>query len=401
MAHKLPSFNMVSNSNEIFFTPDYITNFKCIGKECIDSCCTGWNIEIDKDTYKNYINSTEKKINVISKQYIVKNNTETNISFAKIKNKNHSCPFLDVNKLCDAYNILGKESLSIGCSTYPRVIKKLGNMNFIAGETSCPEISKLCLSNPNINIKKFKKNELKNIFNSNKIHTFDIPQELPDKINDFFEKVFIILSNKDTFFENLEEIILYFYNIYNKVDYFSKSKAFLLEKEKLKESNLLIQSNFLPKMFFKKNLTNHSRFLKICTESAEKSKYFELTENDFKIKYINNYKKKFNTFIKNNNFVYKNFFLNEFIRNIECFQHSVDIFDNFVREVLFKINISNFLTTCQTFEENRKITLNDYIQVISAISKTTQNSKEKNVLIINFFKKLDKNNLFLRLFDIY
>ena len=61
MAHKLPSFNMVSNSNEIFFTPDYITNFKCIGKECIDSCCTGWNIEIDKDTYKNYINTTEKK----------------------------------------------------------------------------------------------------------------------------------------------------------------------------------------------------------------------------------------------------------------------------------------------------------------------------------------------------
>ena len=392
---------MVMNNNEIFLTPDYMINFKCIGKDCMDSCCTGWNIEIDKETYKNYINSSEKKINSISKKYIVKNSSEANLSYAKVKNKNQSCPFLADNKSCEAYNILGKENLSIGCSTYPRVVKKLGNFRFIAGELSCPEISKLCLSKPDIKLNKLKKNELKNIFNSNKIHTYDIPQDLPDKIRDFFEMVFIKLSNKETFFKNLEEIILYFYNINNKFNFFYKSNSFLLEKEKLKESNLLMQSNFLPKMFFKKNLANHSRFLRICIEAAEKSKYFELTENDFKIIYINNYKNKFNEFIKNYSYVYKNFFLNEFIKNIECFQLSTDIFDNFIREVLFKINISNFLITCLTFKENKRITLNNYIEVISAISKSTQNSKEKSMLIINFFKKLDTNNLFLRLFDIY
>ena len=392
---------MVMQNNETFITPNYMTSFKCVGKDCIDSCCTGWNIDIDKETYKNYINSSENKINLISKKYLVKNNTETNISFAKMKNKNLSCPFLTDNKLCDAYNILGKESLSIGCSTYPRVIKKIGITNFIAGETSCPEIAKLCLSDPNIKINKLKKNELKNIFNSNKIHSFDIPEDFLPKIKDFFEKVITILSNKDTLFQNLEEIILYFYKINNKVDYFTESNTFRLEKEKLKESNLLIQSSFLPKMFFKENLANHSRFLRICIKAAEKSKYFELTENDFKIIYINNYKNKFNKFIRNYNFVYKKFFLNEFIKNIECFQLSTDFFDNFVREVLFKINISNFLTTCLTFEENKRITLSNHIEVISAISKSTQNSKEKSMLIINFFKKLDKNNLFLRLFDIY
>ena len=240
-----------------------------------------------------------------------------------------------------------------------------------------------------------------NIFNSNKRHSFHVPGGFPEKINDFFEKVITILSNKETLFQNLEEIILYFYKINNKVDYFSNSKAFRLEKEKLKESNLLIQSNFLPKMFFKENLANHSRFLRICIKAAEKSEYFKLTENDFKIIYINNYKNKFNEFIKNYSYVYKNFFLNEFIKNIECFQLSTDIFDNFIREVLFKINISNFLITCLTFKENKRITLNNYIEVISAISKSTQNSKEKSMLIINFFKKLDTNNLFLRLFDIY
>ena len=370
--------------NETYLAPNYITSFKCIGKDCIDSCCIGWNIEIDKETYKNYLTSSQKEINTITKQYIEKYDTESDLSFAKVKNKNESCPFLAKNKLCKAYGLLGKENLSIGCSTYPRVIKKLGNQSFIAGELSCPEISKLCLSNPNIKINKFKKNELKNIFNSNKIHSFNIPAELPDKIKDFFETVFIKLSNNESFFKNLEEIIMYYSNINKKFHFFPKSNISLFEKEKIKEGNLLLQSDFLPKMFFQKNLANHSRFLRICIEAAEKSKYFELTENDFKIKYINNYKDKFNTFIRNYNFVYKKFFLNEFIKNIECFQLSTDIFDNFIREVLFKIYISNFLTTCLTFEENKKITLNDYTEVISAISKSTQNSKEKSILIINF-----------------
>ena len=93
--------------------------------------------------------------------------------------------------------------------------------------------------------------------------------------------------------------------------------------------------------------------------------------------------------------------INEFIRNIECFQLSEDIFDNFTKECLFKINISNFLIICLAFEKIKKINLSNYIKVISAISKTFQNSIEKNMVIINFFKKLDKNNLFLRIVDIY
>ena len=123
--------------------------------------------------------------------------------------------------------------------------------------------------------------------------------------------------------------------------------------------------------------------------------------SDFKIEYINNYNNKLNKFIRDNNFIYKNFFLNEFIRNIDCLVHSEDIFDNFIRICLFKISVSNFLITCLTFEEKKEISLNDYINIISAISKAFQNSSEINSQMINFFKKLDKNNLFLRLFDIY
>ena len=65
---------MALNNNETFLTPNYMTSFKCIGKDCIDTCCNGLHIEIDKETYENYINSSDKKINSISKKYISKNN---------------------------------------------------------------------------------------------------------------------------------------------------------------------------------------------------------------------------------------------------------------------------------------------------------------------------------------
>ena len=152
-----------NNNNQVFLTPDYMTKFKCIGKNCIDSCCTGFNIEIDEETFNQYKNSSENKINLISEQYIVKKKNRSKISFAKIEKKENSCAFLSDQKLCNAYSILGKEHLSIGCATFPRVIKKSNKISFISGELSCPEVSKLCLSNPNISIMKLRKKNILSI----------------------------------------------------------------------------------------------------------------------------------------------------------------------------------------------------------------------------------------------
>ena len=34
--------------------PFYYDDFKCIANDCIDSCCIGWQINIDENTYKKY-----------------------------------------------------------------------------------------------------------------------------------------------------------------------------------------------------------------------------------------------------------------------------------------------------------------------------------------------------------
>ena len=35
-------------------TPDYYKNFKCIAGECTDTCCAGWDVDVDKESYKQY-----------------------------------------------------------------------------------------------------------------------------------------------------------------------------------------------------------------------------------------------------------------------------------------------------------------------------------------------------------
>lgn len=38
--------------------PSYFKDFKCIASECEDTCCAGWEIVIDQETYNCYQNDT-------------------------------------------------------------------------------------------------------------------------------------------------------------------------------------------------------------------------------------------------------------------------------------------------------------------------------------------------------
>ena len=42
----------------ILRVPEYYEKFSCIASRCKDSCCAGWEIDIDEDSYA-YYNSVE------------------------------------------------------------------------------------------------------------------------------------------------------------------------------------------------------------------------------------------------------------------------------------------------------------------------------------------------------
>ena len=78
--------------------PSYLDEFKCIGGECEDNCCVGWDVDIDKITFKQYSEIDDNEIKVVIKDNVFenKNCTNENADYGKVKlNKEKRCPFLN------------------------------------------------------------------------------------------------------------------------------------------------------------------------------------------------------------------------------------------------------------------------------------------------------------------
>ena len=404
-------------SNKNFFVPEYIQDFRCIGKDCIDSCCVGWNISIDKETYKKYKNSTNNEIKSIAKKFLVKNDLNSNINYGKFVNQNNCCPFLNRDKLCNAFNLLGQENLSIGCATYPRNIKIFDKIGFIAGSFTCPEIARLCLSKQDLKIKKKNINKLLNIFNSHNIFSAQTTKKISNKKLQFMREIFSTINDNFTFFDTLKQIIIAYEKKGNSkilINHFSKN-----EKEKIKKDLLISDTNIMATLCFSKlakrntqvdqsskkiaNSKNivDSRFKKIRKIAAIKSDYLFSPKKDFVRKFSFIYNKKFDKFRKKNDFIFKNYFVNEFLKNIENLLNSESALSDFIREIIFYITLTNFLCVCQLFDDNKKITINSYAEVLSAVLKSVNHSPEKNGQFINLFRKIDKNDTYKRLLALY
>ena len=126
--------------------PVYYGDFKCIANKCIDSCCIGWRVDIDKKSYKKYkkVNGEfSKKIN----ESIVRNrNSNTDLQYGKMKLNNNRCKMLNEDNLCNLYITLGENYLCNTCKMYPREIKKYGDVYERNLSMSCPEVARYIIN---------------------------------------------------------------------------------------------------------------------------------------------------------------------------------------------------------------------------------------------------------------
>ena len=81
--------------------------------------------------------------------------------------------------------------------------------------------------------------------------------------------------------------------------------------------------------------------------------------------------------------------------------NSKNSFENFIRGTIFFSTLTDFLLVCQLFEDNEKLTINSYVEVLSAVLKSINHSSKKTHELINLFRKLDQNNLSKRLVALY
>lgn len=99
--------------------PSYYKYFHCIASSCTDSCCIGWEIDIDEDTMNDY-RQVKGSFGKRLKENIAlpPNDSEEPAHF--IQTQHERCPFLNSCNLCDIFITLGEEYLSQICTHHPR-----------------------------------------------------------------------------------------------------------------------------------------------------------------------------------------------------------------------------------------------------------------------------------------
>ena len=122
-------------------TPDYYKDFKCIGGTCIDTCCAGWEVDVDKKKSE-YYKSVEGEFGDKLRKMLI----DCPIEDRFVLQENGRCPFLNADNLCDIYINLGEDKLCETCTNFPRHITEFGNTREIGISLSCPVSVELIMS---------------------------------------------------------------------------------------------------------------------------------------------------------------------------------------------------------------------------------------------------------------
>ena len=133
------------------YEPNFYKNFQCIGGDCEDSCCAGWNVFLDKKTYDKYKALDEPTLNERFEKQLVEVNEdegedEEYSTVAKIKmDDHHNCPFWNKQGLCDIQLTVGEDYLSNTCTIYPRQVAFFIDSLSWSLMLSCPEAARTIL----------------------------------------------------------------------------------------------------------------------------------------------------------------------------------------------------------------------------------------------------------------
>ena len=123
------------------YAPSYYKAFKCLADKCKNSCCIGWEIDIDARTaarYRDMEGALAEKL-----RRCIKADGET-ASF--ILDKNERCPFLSESGLCEIICELGEEGLCDICHRHPRFYNYLPDRIEVGLGISCEAAAELVLS---------------------------------------------------------------------------------------------------------------------------------------------------------------------------------------------------------------------------------------------------------------
>lgn len=112
-----------------------IAKFKCLGADCPDTCCHGWDMPVDSRQRELYAQAAP--------ELLASMDADKNI----MKREGRNCAQLCEGH-CNIHARYGEDFLGDTCYFYPRLIHRVGETHYMSGAISCPEMLRLILSEP-------------------------------------------------------------------------------------------------------------------------------------------------------------------------------------------------------------------------------------------------------------
>lgn len=112
-------------------------NFRCIAQKCPDSCCQGWEVDVDDHTaayYRTLPGELGDRLRQVLK-------TENGASYMILENGR--CPMWQQDGLCRIQAERNHDALCQVCQEYPRLYMDYGDFAEWGLELSCPEAARL------------------------------------------------------------------------------------------------------------------------------------------------------------------------------------------------------------------------------------------------------------------
>ena len=321
--------------------PDFYDSFKCIEDKCTDSCCIGWEIDVDDVALEKY-----NKINTdfgekICSQIIKSEDGSSCFSLCE----NERCPFLNKKNLCDIIINCGEDYLCDICREHPRFYEWFAGVTECGLGLCCEEVCRILLENeePFSLVEESDGEEI--VFENQE----DIAEsDLYIFLSAFREKLFEILFDKDMSFEEKLVKVL------------SKTEEFCGEK-------IIIRNYKNSLEVYKKTEPIDEKWTQYINDLSEKFETVLKIEKDFQEKT-------------------KGDMLYSKILAYIIYRHFIKaVFDKSIKErICFAVESVRFIYLCdmKTYFENGELTLKDRIENLKNWSKQIEYSEENTELLI-------------------
>lgn len=127
--------------------PEYLRYFQCIGSDCDDTCCIGFNrVSVDAQALERFRSIAQPAIREsILAQIVADDENETDCCAYFKSGDSKRCPFLDARHLCEIHAQLGESFLSDTCAMYPRVHNIVDGCHEHSASLACPEVARFVL----------------------------------------------------------------------------------------------------------------------------------------------------------------------------------------------------------------------------------------------------------------